>query len=134
MQWLINIIKFWANSSFGFFDRGDASTYDFTSADFTADNAWHDLDLSGIVPTDTAAVLLICRVRHGFIPSAFRFRKNGNVNARNMPVVAPCVSNVYSYAVITVFCDDSSVIEYRCSAGPWLNADFTVSGWWLRPS
>jgi homoserine acetyltransferase len=41
-----------------FFAKPDQQSYDFTLSDFTRDYQYHDLDLSGIIPAGTKAVLL----------------------------------------------------------------------------
>jgi len=41
-----------------FFAKPDQQSYDFELEDFTRDYQYHDLDLSGIIPAGTKAVLL----------------------------------------------------------------------------
>ncbi len=41
-----------------FVAKADQQSYDFVKADFTTDYAYHDLDLSGIIPVGTVAVFL----------------------------------------------------------------------------
>ena len=38
-------------------NRGDPDAYDFTLGDFIRDSAWHDLDLSAIIPVGTRAII-----------------------------------------------------------------------------
>jgi len=60
----------------GFEDRGDPAVYDYDKNDLTKDGAWHDLDLSGIVPENAKAVFIIGHVQGNGIDWTIMFRKN----------------------------------------------------------
>ena len=112
-----------------FYDRGDPSEIDFLTPTFIADGVWHDLDLSGIVPHGSFAVLV--RVRNGGASTAttFRFRKKGNVNALNILDINQTAANFNTYRDGIVFCDSNSVIQYITPAGSGAR-ELTVRGWW----
>lgn len=98
-------------------DRGDPSSPDFTV--FTFDNAYHDLDLSSIVPEAGAnhPVHLFIRGQTSVPPDVIRFRKKGNVNTLNQGGLWVPVSGLASYnGDLLVTMDANRVIEYVASA------------------
>lgn len=132
MQWLIDIIKEVIHGQLGFFNRGDAVAKDFSIGNFTADNAWHDLDLSGIIPENAKAVLCRIRLRSTAISSIARFRTKGFVGNDNQAQPGIMVADLMHWYDIIVLPDADRIVEYRMSAGFWVNIDLTIGGWWLR--
>lgn len=112
-------------------DRGDPSNYDYSVIDFTIDGAYHELDLSLIVPKGALAVL----VQIEFICSApdllFRFRKLGN--SYEMNCLRGNSDKAMGVNTVTgiVFCDSDRIIEYKLGNGVWLAFYFTVCGWFI---
>jgi hypothetical protein len=122
-----------AAGGYEYVDRGDPNAADFETADFTFDNAYHDLDLSAIVTDSDAevvfyrAVIKATAAGHNLI-----CRKNGNANEFNTETLSCPVANVYIYAGGHVACDENQVIEYKCTAALDY-ALFIVRGW-LKPA
>lgn len=111
-----------------FVDRGDPSVVDFDEGDLTTDGAWHDLDLSSIVPSGATAVALRV-VLTDDAGQYIQFRKNGDSNDVAHPSVRTQVNAVAVIHQITVFCDSDQVIEYRTTSATWAQIDVTVYGW-----
>lgn len=132
MQWLIDIIKARIHSQLGYFNRGDNTPNDFTTGDFTLDGAWHDLDLSGIVPEDSKCVNLKVNVRASIVDNRFDIRQNGNVNTANLLSVWTQVKDRRIGGVFPVNVDSARIVEYRGTAGNWTLVFINVNGWWLR--
>lgn len=109
--------------------RGDPAAWDKTIADFTRNGAWHDWDLSAIVPANAKGVILITRVSATVVNNSLQFRQNGNANAivrsRNQTQVA----NVPLWDNPTVNLDANRIIEYNATAGNWTNLDAAVCAW-----
>jgi len=64
---------------------GTLAAYDFTEVDITQDGAWHDLDLSSIVPVGTKAVTLsIGLYTYADIAETIYFRKKGVLDSVNI--------------------------------------------------
>ena len=114
-----------------FTDRGDASAPDHTQATLTIDSAWHDWDLSGIVPAGATSVLIRALVSNATAASAIWLRKNGQsntVNSATLRATAPAQTVV---ADLVVACDANRVIEYYVgNLGTYDDIDLTVAGWW----
>lgn len=113
-----------------FVDRGDPAVSDWDQDDLTMNNAWHDLDLSAIVPAGAIAVLLLVAFLDDTLNSYLEFRKKGNSNAMNVGVVTATVINVSHQEDILVACDSNRVIEYHATED-LLSVYITVRGWWL---
>jgi len=110
-------------------DRGDPSSADWAIGDLTADNAWHDLDLSSIVPAGAGHVLL--RVEGDVAQQQeVLFRENGNSNAYNVSGLKFYGESRTHRDDCIVAVDSSRTIEYKISAAlNYLN--ITVGGWWI---
>lgn len=113
---------------YGFHDRGDPSAVDYDHTTLTADGAWHDLDLSSIVPAGAKAVLL--RVGgYDNTQNAIYFRKNGNSNAVNMGVWDNSVINVTYSHDIWVALDSNRVVEYIMTNVTWTSLTVVIAGY-----
>jgi hypothetical protein len=110
-------------------DRGDPSAADFTEATLTTDGAWHDMDLSTIVGATAKYVVLRVSVYDDAIDSYLRFRKNGNTNEYNSPIVRTQVANCWNDATFIVPLDTGRVIEYKGSNVAFGSIIIVVSGW-----
>lgn len=108
-------------------DRGDPAAWDNDS--LTTDGAWHDLDLSSILPAGAKAVLILVNMQDDAVGSYFQVRKNGNTNAVTCPTVRTQVSGVDNDALLLCFCDTSRVIEYRASNVTFALLKVVVLGW-----
>lgn len=110
--------------------RGDVSGFDFSIGDLTLDGAWHDLDLSNIVPDGTKAVELWFRAADDIINSTFDLVRNGDTNKINRASAMIQVANVYTHHNLIVACDSGRIVEYRATNTTWLEISIIVKGWW----
>lgn len=110
-------------------DRGDPAAFDFIETALTQDMAWHDLDLSAIVPADASWVLLRILAKHtSTIAGAILFRKNGNANTVAVETADVVKINVDCFTQLLVPCDSSQVIEYMYPAN-LTDLQIAVLGW-----
>lgn len=114
----------------GFTDRGDPGVKDFGIGDFTTNDAWHDLDLSGIVPAGAKAVALSVLIKDNAINSTFLLRKNGNTGGVNVSKMRTQVANLFHDGDCIVALDSNRIIEYYATSTVWTGIDITVKGWW----
>lgn len=103
----------WVNAA-GYVSRGDPSGWDYSTDAFTnnMDSAFHDLDLSSIVPTNVAAVHIHVKIKDDTVGQAWVFRKNGHTNSLAVSAVLTQVANVETGNDFFVACDSGRVIEY----------------------
>lgn len=111
-------------------DRGDVAAADWTHATLTADGAWHDLDLSAIVPAGATRVRFYGVIGDDVVFRWLSFRKNGFVNTFNRFVVATQVAGVNMYYQGEVECDTNRVIEYQLTNTVFTLINVNIIGWW----
>ena len=117
--------------AFGYNDRGDPAAFDFDETDLTLDGAWHDLDLSSIVPVGAKAVEFHMELNESHKGDGLRFRKNGNSNVINhSEIVAPVAASVVHQDMV-VGCDSNRVIEYILIGASIDGVDIVVKGWFI---
>lgn len=131
MQWLVDLVIAVIGIPPTFIDRGDFAGNDFTTAFFTRDANWYDIDLSAIVPAGAVAVLLAVRARAGVADAFAMFRENGNVNTENASRFYTQAGNIYFDSCIICALSSSRVIEYRFDNVAWNSIILNVRGWWL---
>lgn len=114
-------------------DRGDPAAYDWQVGDFTIDTAWHDLDLSSIVPPSAAGcpVAISCHLDHAGVEKFMLLREKGRVNDYNVITMLTQAAGVRIRYVPVVVCDSECKIEYKIlNVAGWNNIDVLVRGWW----
>lgn len=109
-------------------DRGTASSIDRQTGDFTKDGAWYDWDISPIVGSNTALVLLNLQMVCTTANKLAQFRTNG-VTGWAVSWHATQDANIYYNCNVWVTTDSSGVFEYNFSSATWSTLDMTVRGW-----
>lgn len=112
-------------------DRGDPVNYDFFTVNFTRDGAWHELDLSAIVPAGPSAVLIRFYALPAIILAVIQLRERGDVNTRAIAALRATVVAVWQDGQLIVRLDNTRIIEYQIPAGVWFVVNAVVNGWWL---
>jgi len=111
-------------------DRGDTAAYDYVKEDLTIDGAWHDLDLSSIVPAGAKAILLKTSLQSANPGDAIRYRKKGNTNEINVCGCEALRANVLRTRLGITSIDTNRVIEYNADDIAWTALDIVIRGWW----
>lgn len=114
-----------------FIDRGDPAAVDFALGDLTRDGAYHDLNLSGIVPAGAKGVCLSVLAVNAFVNKFAYFRTKSNANDFNISILAIQVTLVLDGADLTVPLPSTRIIEYNLDAVGWVFFTITVKGWWF---
>lgn len=131
MQWLIDLIIDAIGVPPCYVDRGDPAAYDYYVGDFTKDGAWHDLDLSAIVPAGAVSVCILIYLKSLSSGRWFRLRQKGKVNEFNIcSRITPIAATAYiTDGVVTL--DANRVIQYKIQNTTWNNIRLCIKGWWL---
>jgi len=114
-----------------FVDRGDHTAHDFTTAFFTTDGAWYDIDLSSIVPEGAKAVTFSLRIKTSGVGLAAEFRTKGNIKSFNMAGINPQVGGITHIADLIVPLKADRIIEYSMFGFGLQTCHFNVKGWWF---
>jgi hypothetical protein len=123
---------FSVGGSHGIFkDRGDPAAYDKVLAGFTRDSAWHDWDLSAIVPAGAKAVLMRLYGASSSGVGQVWLRENGNTNTMNIAMLVVRTTGAAYQEDVIVSIDTNRVIEYLANNITWTALNALVAGWWF---
>jgi hypothetical protein len=129
LQAIRKIYNYFEGGGMQFVDRGDPAAWDFEVGDFTTDGAWHDLDLSGIIPAGVSMVQINITFSDDNPGSWILFRKKGNVNEFNMDVARSQVTDVINDACVMVQPDINGIIQYKTFSTAFTIINLVVRGW-----
>ena len=111
-------------------DRGDPSSYDFQIGDLTEDGAWHDMDLSAIVPEGAKFVVMHFILTGNATALDFALREKGNTNEINTVDACTQATACAGHMEGVVKLDSNRVIEYKATTSAnWTSIDVHVRGW-----
>lgn len=110
--------------------RAEQTAYDYDQTSLTKDGAWHDLDLSAIIPASAKLVLLRVGASYTAGGSYFRIGKQGDTNSFSVVNVATQVANIINEqtALVPVV---NQKIRYWCTAVSFSSLRLLVLGWFL---
>lgn len=112
-------------------DRGPLGSYDWETGDFTKDGAWHDLDLSAIVPAGTKAVAFSLRIKTPIVNKLFILKPKGLGPAWYFAGAVTQIADMAQYLDLCCACDVNRKIEYNITPTTWTYITLTVKGWWI---
>lgn len=120
------------NKIWGMFkDRNDPAAWDWVIGDLVVGGAWHDLDLSAIVPENAKAVLIRLRYRGAIIGVESNLRANGKANAFNVVRFDSQIANLAEEYNVVVQCDPNRLIEYHIGVPAIDRFQIVIMGWWF---
>ena len=111
-------------------DRGDPATYDYAKEDLSLDGAWHDLNLSAIVPAGAKAVLFVGHVEGNAVDWEIIFRKKGQTNEINHGGMETLRANIERCRLMICAIDTNRVLQYKADNQAWATLDLGIRGWW----
>ena len=113
-----------------FVDRGDPAAYDKIKTGLTIDGAWHDWDLSSIVPAGAKAVLLRGEIEGNTIYWRIFFREKGNTNEINACAMETIRANIPRCRSMICAVDSNRILQYKADNQAWTTLNLVVRGWW----
>lgn len=119
------------NFGMRYIDRGDIASNDFEIGDLTLDGNWHDLDLSGIIPTGKLFVKFTVVGRSIAAGRYMQFKVDGYENVINIENHVTQAANIYYAVVLWLISDNTQKIQYRFENATWNVANITVLGWFV---
>lgn len=112
-------------------DRGDPSAADYLVADLTTDGAFHDLDLSSIVPAGAKAVRFSIVLIDDLVAAVVLLRQKGNTNIYNIDRTGIQVANQAIVASPIVSCSTARIVEYLTTNTTFTYIGITIRGWFI---
>lgn len=114
-----------------FTGRGDIDNYDLTQATMTMDGAFHDWDISGIVPAGTTMVLVGARIADTTVGRFVYVQYKGFLEGVNTSLLVNAVTNKTAYNEFIVPVDpDVLKLEYMTYPAAIDVISFYIKGWW----
>ena len=111
-----------------FFVKADQETYDFNKTDLTNDYEYHDLDLSGIIPVGTVAVLLWGVIKGDVADSELSIAKAGySGNKLKFQLYQSVANQAEGFSTIIPVSSDRK-IKYKLSYVNWEFVSFSFVG------
>lgn len=114
-----------------FFSRGNPDNWDFETSDFVTDGAWHNLDLSSIVPVGASAVLISGSVLDFTAGLVFLLREPGLADSAGAGRIVTQVSNIDNWFSFVVPLDTNRFISYYATNTTWTRIRMSVAGWFF---
>ncbi|KKL94701.1 hypothetical protein LCGC14_1862020 [marine sediment metagenome] len=110
-------------------NRGNVTDPDWQSVDLTKDDAYHDLDLSGIVPVGTTFVQIIIQFL-GFDTTLYlSLKEKDYISAELGHHLSQRVAGTPYMAEVWLGVNADRVIEYKSKNALWLDLQITVAAW-----
>lgn len=113
-----------------FVDRGDPAAYDWAKTDLTTDGAWHDLDISSIVPKSAKAILIIGHLVGNGVDWTIRFKKYGQTNDINLGCMETIRAMVDRRRMMICAVDSNQKVQYKIDNKAWSTLELAIRGWW----
>ena len=110
--------------------RNPTKTDDYTEANFTWDGAWHDLDMSAIVPLSAKLVLITIRYNWSHAGNSVALRHPDDTNSDGSIVIIQQVANQGFFQTILVPVKNGKV-SYKQWNGAAQLYMWRVLGWFL---
>jgi len=111
--------------------RGDPDTIDFVKNDFTCDETWRELDLSGKIPINAAAVMADLSITANAAGCGVIFRKKGNVNDINISGLRSSVIDVNIRGIVLLWPNADCIIEYFGDNYTYSVLTLIITNWFL---
>jgi len=132
MQHLIDLIAARVIATIGvppvYVDRGDIAASDWLVGDFTRDNAWHDLNLSGVIPSGLSLVHFRCFILSTVVNKAAMFRTKGNSNEINMHKFWVPVASMWHQMDFMIPPSVDNKVQYRISSTDITGMSLSIVG------
>lgn len=110
--------------------RGDPSSADWTQADLTGDDAWHELDISSVVTDEDATMVMFAMsISDNSTNKTLGVRPSENSEDYNVNNFRTYASNIRSYGIGQVVLTEGRKVDYWLSSAV-TSATITVAGWW----
>lgn len=105
------------------------NAFDVSESSITTNGAWHDLDLSSIVPSDAKIIVISGFIQDDNTSQRFSVRQNGSTLDDTVRAQWTQAINVPIGFTFIVPCDANQIIEYNGSSATFTHIRLVVLGW-----
>jgi hypothetical protein len=113
-----------------YINRAEQTAYDFDQTGLTADNNWHTLSLSAIVPARAKLAVIRMRASNSSTSRTFRLSKVGFTNSFSVASLTTPVANIAVEQTTILDCTGQQ-IQYWLTSGTWAVVGIIVLGWFV---
>lgn len=106
-----------------------AADWDYTA--FTRDSAYHDFDMSAVVPSGAVLVALTVYMKRSAVGKQWRWRSTSWNTVYGNEYLFSQVANIDLAASILVPIDATGKVSYYAESVNWVAGNVTVKGWFL---
>lgn len=110
----------------------DPVAWEFELTGLIEDDAWHDLDLSALLPPSAVSVIMSIEFAASSAGVDIKFRKNGLSNVFDSQQLRNQVANIIIKTQMVVNCDTSRVIEYILDSPNTTIVNIAITGWYKK--
>ncbi|GAI67651.1 unnamed protein product [marine sediment metagenome] len=110
-------------------DRGDVAAVDYNVSSLTADDDWHDLDISSIVGATKKLVVIESNLKDNTGGKEMLVRTKGNVNEINVSPCGTVKADKTCARNLLVYTDENGVVQYKIESGTWAIINLVIRGW-----
>lgn len=104
---------------------------DLIETDLTLDGAYHDWDMSSIIPINTQAVLIQLNLQALVSNGFFLFREKGIGAVVNVSQAQTAVAGVLVREMLVAVPSQGRILEYLGKNTTWTSITIFVMGWWI---
>jgi len=112
-----------------FVDRGELGTFDYTIGDFISDEAYHDLNLSGIVGAGERLVMIQVQAAAIVAGATVFFITKGHTLYNNRAGLIIPSDMAPEEQTMWIKTNESGIIQYMLFNTTWLYCNVTIRGW-----
>ena len=118
-------------SGMKFVSAGDLAAAAFDKTDFTADGAWHDLDVSAHVPVGIPVALWRLNIKCATAGFTAQIRPKGYTNDINIIDLMVTVANKSNYETFAMVVPADGMLQYKIADTTWATINLTPVGWFV---
>jgi len=112
-----------------FYDRGDMTSHDFITEDFTTDGFWHTLSLADMIPIGSKFVWAYLAAADDAGIKVLRLRKTGYSGEYQFPTIMTPAANVAAALTTIIPCSTAREIDYLVVPANWIQIELNILGW-----
>ena len=118
-----------AAASMTYVTRAVLEDYDYEHTDLDTDAAWHDLDLTGIIPVEAKVVFIHVKLRAATVGSFIGFKPAGDSAHYGQMQAHINVANKDIHGYFTIPLRGTGIVQYQASNVTWTFLRTIITGW-----
>jgi len=114
-----------------FMARIGVSAWDWSTASFTRDGAWHAHDVSSIVPAKAKMVRICVNMRGSTSAESISFRPTGDTGTIGMGYIQAQGISITGWRNFEIPITGVGTFDYKANSAGVTDFNMSVAGWWF---